>query len=172
MMCLRHSLKIQGDHIITFAKQTHHGERKRASSLITKIVFALADALLSRKGRRTFYGSSSFSYRFLFSSALKIVNIAKNGKNVLHFRPDCAMMILPNKIVYLFKFALPFGKGVLCFAALIFPMNLIKMQIPRMDSGARMLHRSIRFCLATIGVCVFCAAASVAALFTFERKSL
>ncbi len=48
------------------------------------------------------------------------------------------------------------------------PMNLIKMQIP---SGYCVENLSLlEICLATIGVCVFCAAASVAALFYFWEE--
>jgi hypothetical protein len=53
MMHLRCSLSKQGDHILTFAKQTHNGERKQASSLITKNTFVSANVVLvNKRGRR------------------------------------------------------------------------------------------------------------------------
>ena len=51
-------------------------------------------------------------------------------------------------------------------------MNLIKMQIPAMFVYVCVLRPiSHSVSLATIGVCVFCAVTSVAALFDFGRNS-
>ena len=52
-----------------------------------------------------------------------------------------------------------------CFAFAIHAMNLKKCKFPRMDENGSI--DTIRFCLATIGVCVFCAMASAVALFVF-----
>ena len=46
--------------------------------------------------------------------------------------------------------------------------NLIKMQIPYVGVFAR----SYKFCLATTGVCVFCALTSVGALFIYKGVKL
>ena len=53
------------------------------------------------------------------------------------------------------------------FLHITFKMNLIKMQIPPWVLCVVLFLHLLEICLATIGVCVFCALASVGALFIF-----